>query len=132
MNYSYKNARAALAQLAQGANLDPVDGLRMRYSDPATGGWPSPTIGAFLQHLPRGFSGSEGRMTDSTIYVCVEGRGRTIVNGTSFDWGPHDVVVVPGWLPYRHEAADNAVLFSLSDRPVQQMLGLWREDKGAG
>ena len=130
MNYSYKSSRAALAQLAPTASLDPADGLRLRYSDPATGGWPSPTIGAFLQHLPRGFSGAEARMTDSTIYVCVEGRGRTIVNGISFDWGPHDVVVVPGWLPYRHEAADDAILFSLSDRPVQQALGLWREDKG--
>jgi gentisate 1,2-dioxygenase len=130
MNYSYKTARAALAQLAPTASFDPADGLRMRYSDPATGGWPSPTIGAFLQYLPRGFSGAEARMTDSTIYVCVEGRGRTIIGGTTFDWGPRDVFVAPGWLPYRHEATDDAILFSLSDRPVQQALGLWREDKG--
>jgi gentisate 1,2-dioxygenase len=130
MNYSYKSARAALAQLAPTATLDPADGLRMRYSDPATGGSPSPTIGAFLQHLPHGFRGTEARMTDSTIYVAVEGRGRTTVNGDVLEWGPRDVFVVPGWLPYRHEATDEAILFSLSDRPVQQALGLWREDKG--
>jgi len=130
MNYSYKAARAALAQLAGTASaIDASDGLRMRYSDPASGGWPSPTIGAFLQYLPRGFSGAEARMTDSTIYVCVEGRGRTLVNGLPLAWGPHDIVVVPGWLPYRHEATDDAILFSLSDRPVQETLGLWRYEK---
>jgi gentisate 1,2-dioxygenase len=130
MNYSYKASRAALAQLAKTSPVDPCDGLRMRYSDPATGGWPTPTMGAFLQYLPRGFSGAEARMTDSTVYVAVEGRGCTIVDGTALSWGPRDVFVVPGWLPYRHEASDDAVLFSLSDRPVQQALGLWREDKG--
>ena len=130
MNYSYKAARAALAQLAGTASaIDASDGLRMRYSDPASGGWPSPTIGAYWQYLPRGFSGAEARMTDSTIYVCVEGRGRTLVNGLPLAWGPHDIVVVPGWLPYRHEATDDAILFSLSDRPVQETLGLWRYEK---
>jgi gentisate 1,2-dioxygenase len=130
MNYSYKTSRAALAQLAKTSPADPCDGLRMRYCDPATGGWPTPTMGAFLQYLPHGFSGAEGRMTDSTIYVAVEGRGRTIVDSTVLSWGPRDVFVVPGWLPYRHEASDDAILFSLSDRPVQEALGLWREDKG--
>lgn len=129
MNYSYSTARAALAQLAKSSAHDPADGLRMRYSDPATGGWPAPTVGAFLQYLKGGFSGSEARVTDGTIYVAVEGRGKTRVNGEVLNWGPHDVFVVPGWAPYRHEASEDAILFSVSDRPVQQALGLWREDR---
>jgi len=28
----------------------------------------------------------------------------------------------------RHHAVDDAVLFSYSDRPVQKVLGLWREE----
>ena len=29
-----------------------------------------------------------------------------------------------------HHAGDEAVLFSYSDRPVQEKLGLWREQRG--
>jgi len=37
------------------------------------------------------------------------------------------VFVCPSWMPYRFEITDQAVLFSFSDRPVQQALDLWRE-----
>jgi gentisate 1,2-dioxygenase len=36
--------------------------------------------------------------------------------------------VVPAWQAYRFEARGDAVLFSFSDRPVQRVLDLWREE----
>jgi len=42
-------------------------------------------------------------------------------------WTTHDVFVVPNWCPVSHEAQGESVLFSFSDRPVQKVLGLWRE-----
>jgi len=36
--------------------------------------------------------------------------------------------VVPSWQPVSHEATEQAVLFSASDRAAQKALGLWRED----
>ncbi len=47
-----------------------------------------------------------------------------------FEWGPRDTFVVPSWHVHRHEALEDAVLFSFSDRPVQEKLGLWREARG--
>jgi len=44
-----------------------------------------------------------------------------------FEWRPRDIFVTPSWAPVAHEAQSEAVLFSLSDRPAQQALGLWRE-----
>jgi gentisate 1,2-dioxygenase len=39
--------------------------------------------------------------------------------------------VVPSWKPVAHEALDGeCVLFSFSDRPVQEKIGVWREDRG--
>jgi gentisate 1,2-dioxygenase len=32
---------------------------------------------------------------------------------------------------YRHEAIDESLLFSFSDRPVQEKLELWRERRAA-
>jgi len=45
-------------------------------------------------------------------------------------WKPRDIFVVPGWMAHTHHAASEAVLFSFSDRPVQEKLGLWREARG--
>ena len=36
--------------------------------------------------------------------------------------------VVPSWYSVAHEADDDAVLFSFSDRAAQKALGLWREE----
>jgi gentisate 1,2-dioxygenase len=39
--------------------------------------------------------------------------------------------VIPSWVPHRHYAPEqDAVIFSFSDRPVQKVLGLWRESRG--
>jgi len=37
---------------------------------------------------------------------------------------------VPSWAKVVHRAKKEAVLFSFSDRPVQERLDLWREDRG--
>lgn len=86
-----------------------------------------PTMGTFMQLLPSGFKGGDYRSTDSTVYAVVEGSGRCIVKGQNIDFGPRDIFVCPSWMPYRFEVDNQAVLFSFSDRPVQQALDLWRE-----
>ena len=43
---------------------------------------------------------------------------------------PKDIFVVPSWKPVTHEADEETVLFSFSDRPVQEKIGVWREDRG--
>ena len=68
-------------------------------------------------------------MTDGAVYSVVEGRGHAEIGGQRFDFGPRDTFVVPSWAPLRLSAAEDAVLFSFSDRPVQQVLGLWREER---
>ena len=59
----------------------------------------------------------------------VEGGGtRRRSPAQRFDFGPRDTFVVPSWAAARSCAADeDAVLFSFSDRPVQQAMGVLRE-----
>jgi gentisate 1,2-dioxygenase len=102
-------------------------GHKLQYTNPVTGDWAIPTMGTFMQLLPAGFRGQPYRSTDSTIYTVVEGRGRCLIGEQTFAFGPQDVFVCPSWMPYRLEADADAVLFSYSDRPVQQALDLWRE-----
>jgi gentisate 1,2-dioxygenase len=126
-NYPYARSREALAALERNGPAHASHGFKMRFVNPASGSHPLPTIGAFMQLLPKGFHGQAYRQTDGTIYSVVEGRGRSVIAGTTFEWGPRDIVVVPSWAPVSHQADAHAVLFSMSDRPAQQALGFWRE-----
>jgi gentisate 1,2-dioxygenase len=129
-NYPYTRSREALAALAKNGDPDPYHGHKLRYVNPATGESAMPTIGTFLQLLPKGFAGSPYRSTDGTVYVAVEGEGETRIGDTVMRWHPRDIWVVPSWMPHTHHATSEAVLFSFSDRPVQEKLGLWREARG--
>jgi len=108
-------------------DVDKRHGYRLRYANPFNGGWSSPTMGAHLSLLPKGFKGESYRSTDGTIFACLEGKGVTKVDGQAIEWGPRDVFVVPTWKPYSHQVEKEAVLFSISDRPAQEALGIWRE-----
>src|SRR6266850_763019 len=127
-NYPYSRSRPALEQLSRSGAIDRCHGVKLQYVNPATGGYPLPTIAAFLQLLPKGFSGAAYRSTDSTIYHVVEGRGRSRIGDETFSWGPRDIFVVPSWQKVAHTAHEQAVLFSASDRATQEALGLWREE----
>ena len=90
-----------------------------------------PTMGTFIQLLPKGFRTARYRSTDATVFCAAEGRGRSRVGHETFEWKAKDVFVVPSWHVVEHEARDGeAVLFSFSDRPVQEKIGVWREDRG--
>jgi gentisate 1,2-dioxygenase len=128
-SYPYSRSLAALDELYRNGPVDDCHGVKLQYINPATGGYPMPAIAAFLQLLPRGFAGSSYRSTDSTIYSVVEGHGRSRIGGHTFAWGPKDVFVVPSWQPVAHEAAEDSVLFSASDRAAQKALGLFREER---
>ena len=129
-NYPYARTREALGALAKNGEPDACHGYKMRYVNPATGDYAMPTIGAFIQLLPGGFASAPYRATDGTVYSVVEGEGETVMGEVAFRWKPRDVFVVPSWRQHVHRAASEAVLFSFSDRPVQDELGLWREQRG--
>jgi len=136
--YPFGRSREALVGIGRGP-ADAHFGFKLRYVDPATGRSPMPTIGAFAQRLPAGFATLPYRSSDSTVYVCLEGEGTaTIAAGDAvgsreevFAFTPRDVFVVPSWHAFTLAARSDTVLFSFSDRPVQQVLGLWREERMA-
>jgi len=129
-NYPYARTREALASLAKNGAPDPYHGHKLRYVNPASGEFAMPTISTFVQLLPAGFASLPYRSTDGTVFVCVEGEGETRVGDTVLTWSKNDIFVVPSWASHTHHAAAESVLFSFSDRVVQEKLGLWREARG--
>lgn len=132
-SYPYERSREALERLERQAPLDEWDGVKLRYLNPLTGGAPMPTMATFLQKLPAGFAGKGWRQTDGAVYSVVEGEGTVRVEGAGgqwrFDFGPRDHFVIPSWHTARFESRTGCVLFSYSDRPVQQALAIHREER---
>jgi gentisate 1,2-dioxygenase len=131
INYTYARTRPIIERMKQAGDIDKRHGARVRYANPITGGPVLPTMGAYLALLPKGFKGEKYRATDGTVFVCVEGQGTTTVDGKVLEWAPNDVFVAPPWKHYSHQATKESVLFSISDRPSQEALGIWREDTRA-
>ena len=100
--YPYSETREALEKMLANGPVHAAHGVKIRFSHPGTGGWPTPTMGAFTQLLPAGFDGLEHRSTDGTTYCVVEGKGCTYVGEQRIEWAQHDVFVAPSWMPVRH------------------------------
>jgi gentisate 1,2-dioxygenase len=129
--YPYARTREALETLARSGPPDACHGYKMQFINPATGGPAMPTMAAFVQFLPQGFESGDYRCTDGTVFHVIEGRGTCVAGDEALEFGAHDTFVVPSWVPHRFSAARDTVLFSYSDRPVQQAMHLWRERRGA-
>jgi gentisate 1,2-dioxygenase len=132
-SYPYARTREALHTLERQAPVDDWDGIKLRYVNPATGGSPMPTMGTFMQRLPPGFEGKDWRQTDGAVFSVVEGHGSVrIAHGDVqqlFEFGPRDHFVIPSWHIASLHSAPGCVLFSFSDRPVHQALGIHREER---
>ena len=117
--------------MSRNEDPDPCHGHKLRYVNPASGDYAMPTIGAFIQLLPEGFATRPYRSTDGTVFVAVEGDGRNpdrrpgLALGAARHLCRAELGQRSAIMPQ-----DEAVLFSYSDRPVQEKLGLWREQRG--
>jgi gentisate 1,2-dioxygenase len=132
-SYPYERSREALEQLERDAPVDVWDGVKLRYVNPLTGGYPMPTMATFMQKLPAGFEGKGWRQTDGAVYSVVEGTGTVeITHGDAqwrFELSPRDHFVVPSWHTARLSSKAGCVLFSFSDRPIQQALAIHKEER---
>jgi gentisate 1,2-dioxygenase len=128
-NYPYARSREALEAISRDQDPDACHGWKMQFTNPLTGGHAMPTIAAFIQLLPQNFRTQPYRCTDGTIFSVVEGKGKVKVGEEAFEYEARDTFVVPSWMPLTLEAQEETVLFSFSDRPGQEAMGLWREKR---
>ncbi len=136
--YTYKwcDTVKALNEVAAAGERDAHDGILLEYTHPLTGGPTMPTIGCWVQMIPPGETTKVHRHTSSTIYHVVQGQGITSAGkskGAAKDlaWGAHDCFFVPSWNWHHFKNTSDsepAILFSVTDRPVLESLGLLREE----
>ena len=135
-NYKWRDTLAALNEVAASGERNPHDGVLLEYAHPLTGGPTMPTIGCWVQMIPPGESTTAHRHTSSTIYHVVQGEGLANVGqkkgaGKNLAWGAHDCFFVPSWNWHYFEnksKTEPAIIFSVTDRPVLESLGLFRDE----
>lgn len=132
MHWKYTDVRAALNAVRDEPG-DLYDGIILDYVDVMTGGPIQKTQNFAMQLLRPGEHTLSHRHTSSTVYVCLEGSGKTIINGEAYEWGESDVFCVPSnhWHEHvnKNDGVD-AVLYSVTDAPALEKLGLlWEEQK---
>jgi gentisate 1,2-dioxygenase len=134
--YKWRDTLQALRDVASAGQIDSHDGVLLEYVNPVTGGSTMPTIGCWVQMIQPGEITKPHRHTSGTIYHVVQGEGVTNVGqkkGTGKDlaWGVHDCFFVPSWNWHCFEnksKTEPAIIFSVTDRPVLESLGLFREE----
>ena len=130
--YAWKDTHSALRAMGD-SDRDAYDGRALRYINPTTGGFTYPTMSCEVQ-LFKGREATElHRHTSTSIYHVFRGHGRTRVGDGYLQWEKGDTFVVPLWQWHSHEnlSDEEAVLFSINDRPVMDSLQLYREEYGA-
>ena len=126
--YAWQDTYKALKLMSE-KDQDPHDGTLLRYINPATGGYTYPTMSCEIQLFRPNQITKMHRHTSTAIYHVFKGRGRTAVGESSLEWQKGDSFVIPLWQWHSHEnSSDEAVLFSINDRPVMETLQLYREE----
>jgi gentisate 1,2-dioxygenase len=109
---------------------DPCDGILLEYTNPSTGGPTLQTFSCQIQLLRPHEKTRSHRHTSTTVYHAFRGDGMTKVSANEFNWTKGDIFVVPSWQWHSHENNTNedAILFSITDKPSTVALGLYREE----
>jgi gentisate 1,2-dioxygenase len=126
--YNWPDTYRAL-KIMSDKERDPYDGTLLRYINPTTGGFTYPTMSCEIQLLKGKEKTRTHRHTSTSLYHVFRGQGRTSAGESRLEWKKGDSFVVPLWQWHSHEnvSDDEAILFSINDRPVMEALRLYRE-----
>lgn len=116
--------RALTAQLSVGGSHH----ARLRYSDPARGTDVMPTMRCEIERVGAGTRTATTRQTGGRVACVLHGTGHVRVGGETFDVEPGDILAIPSWSPWSIAATEEIDLFSTSDAPVLEALGLFRSE----
>jgi gentisate 1,2-dioxygenase len=130
LNYRYVDVRETLELLRRsGDGVLEEEGVMLDYINPLTGGPTLPTIDAHAQLIRPGEHTRAVRDTASRIYHVLDGHGASIIGGQRLEWTRGDTFCAPTWAWREHLVsadAEEAVLFSFDDAPIQKPFSLYR------
>lgn len=128
-NYPYARTREAPHVTARAGDPDPCHGYKLRYVNPASGGAPIATMGTFM-HRRRASQRRPIAAPTARSSRWSKARARAGSATQVMRWKKRDHFAVPSWAKRRASRRQRRRAVFLSDRPIQEKLDLWREDRG--
>jgi gentisate 1,2-dioxygenase len=127
--YPWEATEKALMALQERPG-DPFDGLVLQFVDPLRGGSTLPTMECHIQMLRPQEETRSHRHTSSAVFHVFRGKGFTVVDDARYEWEEGDSFCLPHWRWHRHGSSSRAeaILFAMSDRPVMEALGFYKEE----
>ncbi|MQB00655.1 MAG: cupin domain-containing protein [Actinobacteria bacterium] len=125
LRYPYSEVSLQLDAMLEETGLEVTT---LNYVNPINGHSALPTLGLEMTRIREGASTRPYRKAGSSIVVVFRGAGHSVIDGQRFDWSEHDIFVIPSWATVEHVASESSDLFVTTDRPVLQVLGLFREE----
>ncbi|WP_155055104.1 cupin domain-containing protein [Streptomyces blattellae] len=104
----------------------------VRFADPTSGRDVMPTMRCEMHRYLPGHTAPAERRTGSALIAVFRGAGAVELDGVVESLAPGDLIAVPSWTSVRIRADEPLQLFSVSDAPVLEALGLYRTEAGAG
>ena len=86
-----------------------------------------PTMGLYIERFDKDIPVIPPKSTANHLFICAEGTGQTQVGEKIFFWNRGDVIAVPSWISYNHCASSSSTLIEITDLPVIEALGWYRE-----
>ncbi len=123
MVYRWADTDAALHAL-----LELGDGreAEVRYRDPSKDCDVMPTLRCEMRRIVAGHRTMADQQTGTRVCAVLNGAGTARLAGQEFALSPGDVFVVPSWCQHQIEADSTLDIFTTSDAPVLDALGLFR------
>jgi gentisate 1,2-dioxygenase len=88
-----------------------------------------PTITLKVHAWPKGWRNVPYRRSANTVYLIMEGTGRSTIGDRTFDWQFGDTIAAPAWSRIVHQASEDAVVFSMSDETLMRWARYYRIEK---
>ena len=107
------------------------DGIIVEFTNPVDGGSVGPTMSICAQLLRPGEKTLSHRENVNTIFIGAEGKGYSVVGDKRIDWSEFDIFTIPSWHWHEHgnDSNQDAIVYSVSDAPVIEKLGLLCEHR---
>lgn len=123
MVFRWAETDAALDSL-----LELGDGRRaeLRYRDPTRDRDVMPTMRCEMQRVVSGTTTATDRQTGSRVCAVLSGIGTVRMGDVELPLAAGDIFVVPSWSEHQLEARTTLDIFTTSDAPVLDALGLFR------
>jgi len=123
MRYPWVRTEAALREMARY-----TDGpIELDYVNPETGDDVLPTMGFTAMMIAAGTRDEPPLRSSSAAYHVIRGRGRAVIDGDAFSFGPKDTFSAPVFARITFEAEEDCFLVRVHDRPLQDRLGYYEE-----